>query len=95
MGCFWFLTSTFALDHCNLFGLTQGLGIDIYDKLGFGIGNEFKTRLHYAYCRHPIMWGFFMMHLAAPVMTYGHAFFAFGTISYIVIAVKCFEEPDL
>ena len=55
----------------------------------------FTKRLHYRFMRHPIMTGFFMMFLFAPHMTYNRLFFSVNCVFYILIAVKCFEEPDM
>ena len=93
-GFLWLLTSTFALDHFDLFGIKQGTGVDIMKKLGLGL-NGYCNRAHYKLCRHPIMLGFFIMFLGVPKMTYNHMFFSASCIAYILLAVYCFEEPDL
>ena len=95
VGAAWLVSSTFAIDHFDLFGVKQGTGIDIYEMLGFGLTGTFSTRLHLNYCRHPIMWGFFCIFFVTPVMTLNHIFFAVNYTTYILIAVKMFEEPDL
>ena len=95
LGITWLLTSTFAIDHMDLFGVKQSTGIDIYKMLGFGLDGEFVIRAHFHYCRHPIMWGFFCMFFTTPLMTINHIFFAISATTYILIAVKLFEEADL
>ena len=95
VGSLWLVTSTFAIDHGDLFGITQGTGFDIYKKLGIGTNGNFVSRLHFHYCRHPIMWGFFCIFFITPMMTVNHLFFAVSLSIYIVISVKLFEEPDL
>ena len=95
VGIVWLLSSTFAIDHMDLFGVKQSTGVDIYKMLGLGLDGDFVIRAHFHYCRHPIMWGFFCMFFITPVMTINHLFFAIGATTYILIAVTLFEEPDL
>lgn len=95
LGWFWLVTSTFAIDHFELFGLKQGLGVDIYGKLGFGVGDGLVERLHYKLVRHPIMLGFFVMFFVVPTMTATHLFFSTACTAYILLAVAFLEEPDL
>jgi hypothetical protein len=95
-GFLWTLTSTFAIDHMELFGVSQGTGTNLYKALGIaGDSERLITRCHYALCRHPIMFGFFVMFFATPVMTMNHMFFAAACTVYILGAVTLFEEPDL
>jgi len=96
-GLFWLLSSTFALDHFELFGLKQGFNFDFYGALGLTGSSHagLKARLHYAVVRHPIMFGFCMMLFSVPKMTLTHLFFSGGAAAYIVLAVNLFEEPDL
>lgn len=96
LGWFWLVTSTFALDHFELFGLKDGLGIDVMSSLGFASSTDaLIERAHYTACRHPIMLGFFTMFFAVPVMTINHLFFSVCCTTYILLAVKFLEEPDL
>jgi protein-S-isoprenylcysteine O-methyltransferase Ste14 len=95
-GWIWLVTSTFALDHFELFGLKDGLGVDLMSALGFGHPtNELIERAHYKLCRHPIMLGFFVMFFAVPVMTATHLAFSAACSIYILLAVQFLEEPDL
>ena len=96
LGWFWLVTSTFALDHFELFGLKDGLGVDLMSYLGFASSTDsLIERAHYTTCRHPIMLGFFVMFFAVPVMTLNHLFFSICCTTYILLAVKFLEEPDL
>jgi len=95
LGYLWLVTSTFALDHTELFGLKQGIGIDLYAMLGINSEDRLVRRCHYKVVRHPIMLGFFIMFFFVPSMTFTHLFFSVACTAYSVLAVLFLEEPDL
>lgn len=86
------LTSTFMIDHFDLFGLRQ---VYLTFKSRELTRGTFHKRLYYKLVRHPIMTGFLIAFWATPVMTMGHLLFTVGMTVYIYIAVKKFEEKDL
>ena len=96
VGLAWILTSTFALDHFRLFGITQATGFDIMGALNFApVEGGFVKRLHYRLVRHPIMTGFFALFWFIPNMTVGHLVFSSACSVYILLAVHFLEEPHL
>jgi protein-S-isoprenylcysteine O-methyltransferase Ste14 len=87
------LTSTFLINHWELFGLRQVWRSG--QPLEQALEQPFVIRALYRIVRHPMMLGFLIAFWAAPTMTVGHLLFAAATTGYIVVAVRFLEERDL
>ena len=100
LGAIVLVSATFALDHFELFGLSQGFGVDINKSIGLApvkkqVSSRVVTRWHYTIVAHPIMTGFLMMLWSTPVMTMPRLLLSTGYTVYILGAVRHLEEPDL
>jgi methanethiol S-methyltransferase len=91
--CGWFIvfSSTFLINHFDLFGLRQ-VWLYVQDKPYTDL--SFDTPLIYKLVRHPLYMGFLIAFWSTPVMTVAHFVFALLTTGYILTAIQL-EERDL
>jgi protein-S-isoprenylcysteine O-methyltransferase Ste14 len=85
------LSTTYLIDHFDLFGLRQAwlyFGGEPYSPPAF------VTPWPYRLVRHPLYVGWLTVFWATPTMTAAHLLFAAGTTAYILLAVR-WEERDL
>ena len=90
-GWFILVSSTFFLNHFDLFGLRQAW-LNLRGKPYTHI--PFRTPGYYRLVRHPIYVGWLTLIWATPTMTISHLVFALATTAYILIAIPM-EEKDL
>ncbi|HMI40061.1 MAG TPA: isoprenylcysteine carboxylmethyltransferase family protein [Sphingomicrobium sp.] len=85
------LTSTFLINHFELFGLQQAW----FNLRGrAAAAPQFRQPFFYKLVRHPLYSGFFLAFWAAPQMSVGHLLLAVGMSVYMLIAIG-YEERDL
>jgi protein-S-isoprenylcysteine O-methyltransferase Ste14 len=85
------LSSTFMINHFDLFGLRQvylAWRSEPQSAIGFRLVGLYRV------IRHPIMAGFIVAFWATPTMTAGHLLFAAVSTGYILVAIQL-EERDL
>lgn len=84
-------TSTFLIDHFELFGLKQVWSAGQEKPAS---EPEFVTPFLYRIVRHPMQLGVLVLLFATPQMTIGHLIFSVAMTIYVLIGL-CFEERAL
>lgn len=84
-------STTFMINHCDLFGLRQ-VWLHFRGKPYTHL--RFVTPGPYRLVRHPLYVGWLFAFWATPTMTLAHLVFAIATTLYILIAIQL-EERDL
>ena len=85
------LTSTFLINHFELFGLQQAW----FNMRGRQPeAPELRQPLFYRWVAHPLYAGFFLAFWATPKMSVGHLLLAVALSIYMLIAIR-YEEHDL
>ena len=85
------LTSTFLINHFELFGLQQAW-FNLRGRMA--AEPQLRQPLFYRWVAHPLYSGFFLAFWATPQMSYGHLLLAGGMSLFMLIAIQ-FEERDL
>jgi protein-S-isoprenylcysteine O-methyltransferase Ste14 len=85
------LTSTFLINHFDLFGLRQ---VWMYFRGEPYAPLRFRTPRLYRHVRHPLYIGWMIAFWATPTMTMAHFVFAVATTLYMLAAIQL-EERDL
>ena len=91
LGWFILFTSTWLLNHFELFGLQQAA---YHGHADGPPAMEMRTPGYYRLVRHPIYLGFFIAMWATPEMSVGHLVMATAMTVYILIGIR-YEERDL
>ena len=84
-------TSTWLLNHFELFGLQQAA---YHGNPDGPPALSMKTPGYYRFVRHPIYLGFFIALWATPEMSVGHLVLAASMTVYILVGIR-YEERDL
>lgn len=85
------LSSTFLINHFELFGLQQAW---LHVRGREAAAPQFRQPFFYKLVRHPLYSGFFIAFWATPQMSYGHLLLALGLSAYMLVAIR-YEEKDL